>query len=379
MELNRIIHNDCLVALKQLPANSIDSVVTDPPYGLSFMSKGWDTFAGNKQYGEWCEQWARECLRVLKPGGYLLAFSGTRTYHRLARGVEDAGFEVRDMIEWLYLSGFPKSMDIGKQFDKQAGADRKVIAEGPTVKRMIPGADQDKTGSWIKDNGRTFTHTITAPATELAKQWDGWGTALKPAHEPIVMARKPFPGTVCANVELYGTAAINIDGCRIERGENDRYDYGVTGNQRATTGLYGIYGKYGAVAYEVNEAGRFPANCITIDADEWYSPYFNISPQEVSKKANKADRGEGNTHPTVKPIDLMAWLIRLVTPPDGVIVDPFAGSGSTLAAAKREGFNYIGIERDAESVQIARARTESESIQHQALVDSEDPNQLVLF
>lgn len=184
MLTNHVYHGDAIEIMRTFPDNSIDSVVTDPPYGISFMAKGWDTFSGNKQYAEWCEQWARECLRVLKPGGHLLAFSGTRTYHALAWGVESAGFEIRDMIEWLYLSGFPKSMDISKQFDKMAGAEREVIGKNPNARITRSDKFNNGQGVWVNES-------ITAPATPLAKQWDGWGTALKPAHESIVCARKP--------------------------------------------------------------------------------------------------------------------------------------------------------------------------------------------
>lgn len=390
------------MALKTLSDNSVDSVVTDPPYGLEFMGKEWDKFNGNRAYAEWVEKWARECLRVLKPGGHLLAFSGTRTYHALAWGVEGAGFEIRDMIEWLYLSGFPKSMDVGKQFDKMAGAEREVL--GPSIHhsegRKVEWGDGNKYGTQ-EAKGKW----VTSPTTDLAKQWDGWGTALKPAHEPIVVARRPFSGTVAANVEQYGAGAINVDGCRI--GEETTIRVSNAGTSGEGWGM----GKHDHVNGSVS--GRFPANCVTTDDGEWYSPYFNVTPQEISKKATKKDRnsdwqgnpidmperdapkmgnvkhrlgscpvhhvglrsGESrypcgcevvhdgdyvsksaNHHPTVKPASLMAWLVRLVTPPNGIVLDPFAGSGSTLVAARREGFSFIGIEREAEYVEITSKR-----------------------
>lgn len=418
-----IYTGDCLDLMKQLPTHSIDSCVTDPPYGLSkepditevlskwmngepydhghggFMGKQWDSFVPHP------DVW-KELYRVLKPGAYALVFAGTRTQDLMTIALRMAGFEVRDVIEWLYFSGFPKSMDVGKAFDKREGAEREVIAEGPTVKRLIPGATQDKTGSWIKDDGRTFAHTVTAPATELAKQWDGWGTALKPAHEPIIVVRKPISGTVADNVEKYGTGGINVDGCRIRRGENDRFEYGVDGDEPSKPAKH-VYGEYGPRgAYTPNEAGRFPANIVTVEDDGFWSVYCNVTPQDVSKKASKRDRnsdwagqeielepkemsthnsetrdmsnpknamGAGerariergdsaqipqkNNHPTVKPSDLMQWLVRLVTPPGGTVIDPFTGSGSTLVAAKREGFDYIGIEREPEYVGIAQTRT----------------------
>jgi DNA modification methylase len=432
----QVIHGDSLEILKSIPDNSIDSVVTDPPYGLAFMGKDWDKFTGNRAYAEWTEQWARECLRVLKPGGHLLAFSGTRTYHALAWGVESAGFDIRDMIEWLYLSGFPKSMDVGKQMDKQDKVnekikfvrwmqttglkakeiddrlrDRNLISDKssfavhffnekqpalPTseywevIRELLrekgidepawiaysirlreegsqtfkerekigerTGAQSQSTGrygAWGNDDGTGKSKfDITAPATPLAKQWDGWGTALKPAHEPIVMARKPLSGTVCANVEQYGTGAINVDGCRI--GDEEIKSSGEVSNKwREMEGRADRQ----TPNPRINK-GRFPANCITTDDDAWYSKYFNVTPQEISKKASKKDRGEGNNHPTVKPTDLMAWLVRLVTPPNGIVLDPFAGSGSTLVAAKREGFSFIGIEREEQYIDIIHKRLE---------------------
>lgn len=398
MELNTVYHGNCLDILKTFEDNSIDSVVTDPPYGISFMAKGWDTFSGNKEYAKWCEDWAKECLRVLKPGGYLLAFSGTRTYHALAWGVESAGFEIRDMIEWLYTSGFPKNTDIGKQFDKKAGATREIVgvkagheefAQRTTTGHLaFKGSTEGFDRPWMHDDHkRALYHMQTAPSTDLAKQWDGWGTALKPAHESIVVARKPFTGTVCANVEQYGTGAINVDGCRIGDEEIT-----TQGGDKFKGG--GIYNKY-ATCIETKHTGRFPANCVTTESDEWYSPYFNVTPQEVSKKASKKDRNsdwEGNpivgeekfapkgnyegrdmenpknhlggmqgsksvnNHPTVKPIALMEWLIKLVTQKNGLVLDPFAGSGSTLVAAKRNDFKYIGIEREEEYVNLINSR-----------------------
>lgn len=416
-KINTVICGDSAEVLRQYPDNFFDSVVCDPPYGLSkepditevltkwlagepydhghggFMGKTWDSFVPHP------DLW-REVFRVLKPGGHALVFAGTRTQDLMTIALRLGGFEIRDVIEWLYFSGFPKSMDVGKAFDKKAGAVREVVAEGPTVKRMIPGATQGKTGSWIKDDGRTFTHSITAPATDLARKWDGWGTALKPAHEPIIVARKPLSGTVAETVEKYGTGAINIDGCRIGRAAGDRTEYGISGDEGNPHA--NAYSKRERVAYTPDEAGRFPANCITTDEDAFYSPYFrvnavtaqpNVTPREVCKKASKADRnadwtgveialdpkeartyGEfagvpgnpqqttnkntkrSNHHPTVKPTDLMAWLVRLVTPPGGTVLDPFAGSGSTLVAAKREGFGFVGIEREPEYVKIAQAR-----------------------
>jgi DNA modification methylase len=408
-----IINGDCEEELKKFPDDHFDSCVTDPPYGLSkepdihevltkwlsgepydhghggFMGKKWDSFVPHPNI------W-REVFRVLKPGSYALVFAGTRTQDLMTIALRIAGFEVRDVIEWLYFSGFPKSMNVGKAFDRRNGVEREVIANGPTVKRMVPGADQEKGGSWVKNNGRTFTHTITTPTSDLAKQWDGWGTALKPAHEPIIVVRKPLIGTVPDNIEKYGTGGLNIDSCRISRGEGDRMEYGVDGDERNTTGDSGIYGKYASVAYNPHEAGRFPANIVTVEQDGFFSSYCNVTPSHLCHKASEQDRNSdvsgnrieiqskpartygvykgtsehptntetvnSNNHPTVKPTDLMAWLICLVTPPDGKVLDPFCGSGTTLVAAKREKRNGIGIELEEASVEISRARVEVEVV-----------------
>lgn len=363
-----LYNGDCTEELRKIESDSVDSCVTDPPYGLSkepdiaevltkwlagetydhghggFMGKAWDSFVPHPDI------W-REVYRVLKPGGYALVFAGTRTQDLMTVSLRMAGFEVRDVIEWLYFSGFPKSMDVGKAFDKRAGitGDR-VEASG------VGFMNAEGKGGY-----NVTTHRIEMPerTTELAREWDGWGTALKPAHEPIIVVRKPLRvdgrnATVADNVERYGTGGINIGGCRVEKREGDRTEYGVAGIPRKTGNIYGEMS--GVHTYDGN-IGRFPANAITTDDDAFYSPYFNVSPAGVSKKASKRDRGEGNTHPTVKPSDLMAWLIRLVTPPGGTVVDPFAGSGSTLVAAKREGFGYIGIEREADYIEIIEART----------------------
>lgn len=308
---------DCLEVLATLPDCSIDSVVTDPPYELGFMGKKWDSTGIAYRVDLW-----RQVLRVLKPGGHLLAFSGSRTYHRMAVAIEDAGFDVRDQIMWVYGSGFPKSLDVSKAFDKAAGAEREIIG-------TYSGATNiGKKGDGKKGYGHDGTETtgvdrtvkITAPATDLAKLWQGWGTALKPAHEPIVMARKPLAGTVAETVQAYGTGAINVDGTRAE------------GN-------------------------RWPANLIhdgsqeiTVQFPPGAARFFYTS------KASKADRGDSNHHPTVKPTDLMRYLCRLVTPPGGKVLDPFTGSGSTGKAAVMEGFSFQGIERDAEYSEIAKAR-----------------------
>jgi site-specific DNA-methyltransferase (adenine-specific) len=328
--------------LRAMESASVDSVVCDPPYELAFMGKRWD--ASGIAYD--ADLW-REVLRVLKPGGHLLAFGGTRTYHRMTCAIEDAGFEIRDSIHWVYGSGFPKSLDVSKAIGK--GID------GPS---------------------------------EAARQWSGWGTALKPAHEPCVVARKPLDGTVAANVFAHGTGALNVDGCRI--GENKRVP-GSPKTADASKHTVSLPGYAGGSGHDPN-VGRWPAN-IVFDEDaareldeqsDGSSRFFycakasrtdrdsGLDDFPIYSGATIANRAEGsagskharagtvgpraNTHPTVKPTSLMRWLVRLATPPGGLVLDPFAGSGSTGVAAMREGLRFVGLELSEEYAAIARAR-----------------------
>jgi DNA modification methylase len=341
----KVYCGNCLDVMAAIPDNSIDSIVSDPPYGLSFMGKKWDYDVPS------VEIWA-ECLRVLKPGGHLLAFAGTRTQHRMAVRIEDAGFEIRDLIAWVYGSGFPKSLDVSKAIDKAAGAEREVV-----------GDKLDRPGYHLKGHsgGEAFGHgiasttpktrlaaaLITAPATEAARQWAGWGTALKPALEPITVARKPLIGTVAANVLAHGTGALNVDECRVGT------DGGTRGTDFAKTGLLGIGGK--ATITQLN-AGRWPANLIHDGSDDVAGLLNDAARFFYCAKASKRDRDEGNSHPTVKPTDLMRYLCRLVTPPGGTVFDPFMGSGSTGKAATLEGFSFIGAEMQKEYFDIAASR-----------------------
>jgi len=343
----KLLLGDCLEKLKELDDNSVDSIVTDPPYGLSFMGKDWDkvkatketksqvvkglgagmkmtTLADNIEFEKWVTEWSMECYRVLKPGGYMLAFGGSRMYHRLASGVENAGFEIRDQMMWVYGSGFPKSMNIGHKID----------------------------------------------------EYQGWGTALKPAHEPIVMGRKPISEkTVAENVLEWGTGGINIDGCRIETvTENDPNHRKPTNIQHGSyDNTKNVYGNSfnGRPIENLNPQGRFPANIIFDEEagkmlpDAGQGGYGEETTSSASRffycpKTSKSDRSEGNIHPTVKPTDLMAYLIRLVTPKGGIVLDPFMGSGSTGKAAVREGMDFIGIEREEEYMEIASARIQYE-------------------
>lgn len=385
--------------MRGMADNSVDAVVTDPPYGLSFMGKKWDYDVPG------VDVWT-ECLRVLKPGGHLLAFAGTRTQHRMAVRIEDAGFEIRDMIAWVYGSGFPKSLDVSKAIDKVAGAVREVTREGQT-KAPEDAGKFDSAPSVARERR-------DEPATEAAQQWQGWGTALKPALEPITVARKPFASTVAANVLQWGTGALNIDGCRVVGADkptpfgNPTQAEGWRLNKRETD-------------WQPSDIGRWPANLILSDCpevvagfpvtgkstgggksngDKFGGGYAPSGDDAIGfgdtgsaarffycAKASRADRDAGlsefdakyaarengfsdklsdtknpraNVHPTVKPTDLMAYLVRLVTPPGGIVLDPFMGSGSTGKAAMREGFSFIGCELDPEYMAIARARIEHE-------------------
>jgi DNA modification methylase len=462
--------SDNLDFLRNLPDDSIDSIVTDPPYGLSFMGKKWDYDVPS------VDVWF-ECLRVLKPGGHLLAFAGTRTQHRMAVNIEDAGFEIRDMIAWVYGSGFPKSHDVSKAIDKRGGASadfvefrdavkdamkrngisrsqledalgnfmlshyltagsqpaipnlrdyliiRETVNLGPKfdelfnaeAERPVVGKSRwDNSASHFvpgEDHSQRVQLDITAPATSEAHKWNGWGTALKPALEPITVARKPFKGTVAENVLKHGTGGINIDGCRVEGAKPD-----TTRGEGGKNGRYGPPGSQGRIVDD--GLGRFPANLIHDGSDEvvglfpetksaqskrgngigsgyhgsnseWNTLRGHSDSGSASRffycaKASKRDRDEGceglevrnnmrvngpreseeakhrtkrsNNHPTVKPTDLMRYLCRLVTPPDGIVLDPFAGSGSTGKAAVLEHFRFIGIERESEYCEIANAR-----------------------
>jgi DNA modification methylase len=505
---DKVVLGDCLAVMKDLPDDCVDSVVCDPPYGLEFMGKDWDHGVPGVEF--WIE-----ALRVAKPGAYLLAFGGTRMYHRLACAIEDAGWEIRDSISWLYGSGFPKSLDIGKALDKTSGRigvstealKRKLIelfdASGKsrgqiddecgfracnyltlpgkdkrpdpwinvlpsqekwvvikrvlrctadleieeTLDRFFAEAEREVLGSVTKarsvGQGSALpamgadteykTWDITAPATDAARQWNGWGTALKPAWEPIIVARKPLIGTVAANVLKHGTGGINIDGCRIETSENlnggaykskaeiedneeDSYqcidpncpdaatmpyhDHPAEKRKGRHDGAENWRYKHGGAGGFEQPKGRWPANVAldeeaarlldeqsdttkgtggntsgknALGQDSGWNSHEN-RPTPIARhndsggasrffytaKASRAERtmrgAVDNKHPTVKPVSLMRWLVRMVTPPQGSVLDPFCGSGSTLVAAELEGFDYLGIEQDPESHKTACER-----------------------
>ena len=374
-------NGDCVEIMRSLPANSVDSIVTDPPYELGFMGKSWDSTGIAYSVRMW-----DEALRVLKPGGHLLAFSGSRTYHRMACAIEDAGFEIRDQIMWVYGSGFPKSMDVSKAIDKQSGVERQVVGQTMHARKGVAQAEERTTvaaGAY----GEARIGDVTVATTDKAKQWAGWGTALKPAHEPIVMARKPLIGTVATNVIIHGTGALNIDGSRISTDEvftnlPNRAWVNTNGQSYAESGHNHRDGSNTQAIEKLNTLGRWPANFIHDGLDEDWARFFYCAKaskkdrnagldefeekqQDESRKIgdvggdNPRNRGvnvRANHHPTVKPTDLMRYLVKLVTPPNGTVLDPFTGSGSTGKAAMLEGFNFIGCELDPDYVAIANAR-----------------------
>lgn len=457
-----IYHGDCIEVMKTLPENSVDTCITDPPYGLGFMGKQWDTFdksqfgvAGNegendlkvkKNFNvlpryrkdglqEFTFDWASEVYRVLKPGAILLAFGGTRTYHRIACAIEDAGFEIRDTIAWVYGSGFPKSYDISKGIDKQAGAEREVVGRSP---HYCEGRGQYTKGDWGMNSkgGDKDTDWLTAPSTPEAQLWHGWGTALKPAFEPIVVAMKPIDGTFVNNALTWGVAGLNIDGGRVGIPEGD--DSGWSGSfavppAGSATNAFGVH-KFAQVN-RVKPTGRFPANFIHDGSDEvvglfpqtgnnWRADKRAIDGSSIFNagkvlnnihgisdsgsaarffycaKASRSERNAGlegmpkqpahpsgnqwattsmwngengdeawrkknpnklqaNHHPTVKPLALMRYLCKLTkTPTGGIVLDPFMGSGTTGIACVLEGREFIGIEREAEYIEIAEKRIE---------------------
>lgn len=405
---------DCLDVLDTLDENSIDAVVTDPPYHLTtdkkggsgvaslnpnspagraristgFMGKAWD--GGDIAFRP--DTWAK-VLRVLKPGGHLVAFGGTRTYHRLACAVEDAGFEVRDCLLWHYGSGFPKSLDVSKAIDKAAGAEREVVGVSSVTGARKSAFAEVRADSASGVFGEASVNYTTAPATDAAREWQGWGTALKPSTEIAVLARKPLSeGTVAANVLRWGTGALNIDATRIETSESlNGGAYAEKGGRKESQSLHGgtgmnVAGKTAGRDF-VQPAGRWPANLAHDGSEEVLAGFPNSNgsgpARELKRSAkpeqdgwgmnkNAADSSAlrdagsgsaarffycakasakdriGSKHPTVKPVALMRWLVRLVTPPSGIVLDPFAGTGTTGQAAVEEGFNAILIEREEE-------------------------------
>ena len=424
-----IRHGDCLEVLRELPDNSVDSVVCDPPYGLSntkpqqvadvlaawvtgdteavpatkggFMGKDWDSFVPPPAV------WA-ECLRVLKPGGHMAVFAGARTQDLMGLSIRLAGFEIRDTLGWIYGSGFPKSMDISKAIDKAAGAEREVIGVKPYTNQDIRGNAYESEIARERDR---IQATITAPATPEAARWDGWGTALKPAIEPIILARKPLVGTVAQNVLAHGVGGLNIDACRVPARDDRKpvsgfYNRSLKDRQSMPNDrpYMDKLNPDDSGAVQPHPSGRFPANVLLDEhaAKEmdkqsgqagahgesrgggtrgmlgWQSdnrqttnvgvggasrffPVFKYQAKAPKKERPVIEREDGSKiqHPTVKPVALMEWLVTLTTPEGGLVLDPFAGTGTTLQAARNKGFRAIGVEQDADYIQLINARLEN--------------------
>lgn len=399
----RIEEGDCREVLPRLAAEGVrvDSVVTDPPYDLGFMGKAWDATGVAFQAETW-----RAVAGLMKPGAHLVAFGGTRTYHRMAVAIEDAGLEIRDQLAWVYGSGFPKSLDISKALDKAAGAERELTRPGAVEREGFAGTEMRGGTARGWDSGDSSDRPrYDAPATELARQWQGWGTALKPAWEPVVLARKPLSEkTVAANVAEHGTGALNIDGCRVAATPAD------VAVQRARTGgammadkPISIYEGGWRRAPAGNDLGRWPANLCHDGSEEVLAEFpqtesgipsgtrrakgFAVAREHGTELTGFGDSGSAarffycakadaedrladspnaerrreqrkDAHPTVKPVDLMRWLCRLITPPKGLILDPFAGTGTTGQAAVEEGMAAILIEREAKYVRDIQRRFE---------------------
>lgn len=390
----KILQGDNRETLKTLADNSIDAIVTDPPYGIDFLGKDWDANTGALETYQ-------ECLRVLKPGGHLLAFSAARTYHHLAITLEQAGFEIRDQIMWIYSSGFPKSQDIGKSIDRAAGKKDPNYGSKKTAKQGNETVGDFSSGARCGKCNRTFNADIIKDCkqepcgmrythqTEDGKAWSGWGTALKPAHEPIALARKPIKLSIAKNAQKWGVGALNIDATRIPTDDNIICGAGNDNTFNKFNAENNVDGpgtgtkiNKDVPKWQQAEGGRFPSNVIGEIPD--YQKYFycpKVSRKErhigfdttniptdssgyqgtsnggnyVDKK-QKAGGEKGNNHPTVKPIELMKYLIKLITPPGGIVLDPFNGSGSTGCAAVALGYEYIGCELDPAYVEISEKR-----------------------
>lgn len=385
-------HGDCVNVLTGIPDDTFDAVITDPPYGLTnrtvdvmgcencgrtlggndgapencprcggklsrqrsvqgkgFMSKSWDGTGVAFDPATW-----RAVLRVLKPGGHLVAFGGTRTWHRLVCAIEDAGFEVRDSVAWLYGSGFPKSLNVSKAIDKAAGAEREIVR--PRTYGLANGGGYS--GGLNTDQPCSATAEISAPATPEVQQWAGYGTAMKPGHEPICVARKPLDGTVAGNVLEWGTGAINIDAMRIEGDTPQPF-----GSPRKSVGGILNGTDEPREQYVPSAQGRWPAN-VALDEEtaaalqRGFGDTGGPSRFFYTSKAPSSERVtiDGVSHVTVKPLDLMQWLIRGYCPADGLILDPFAGSGTTGEAAIAEGFRAVLIEQDPTYLPLIKAR-----------------------
>jgi site-specific DNA-methyltransferase (adenine-specific) len=381
----QILQGDNRTTLKSLPDNSIDAIVTDPPYGIDFLGKSWDANTGALETYQ-------ECLRVLKPGGHILAFSAARTYHHLAVTLEQAGFEIRDQIMWIYSSGFPKSQDIGRSIQRSIGV--KQTKKNPTASKAtfnnVLSEAQDKQRDNSSDDCKPGSAEQVVCTDPEALQWSGWGTQLKPAHEPIALARKPIKLSIAQNCQVHGVGALNIDATRISIEGSDTRSGGSDGWDRVEFSE-AEPNKYNGDGYVPNEQGRFPSNVMGDIPD--YQKYFycpkvsrrerhigfddpgamfsgsrfdvymptngTTDPEKTIMAVEEKLKDKGNNHPTVKPIELMKYLIKLITPKGGIVLDPFNGSGSTGCAAVELGMEYIGCELDPAYVEIAQRRIEA--------------------
>ena len=405
----QIINGDNRAVLKTFPDNHFDSIVTDPPYGIDFLGKSWDANTGALETYQ-------ECLRVLKPGGHILAFSAARTYHHLAITLEQAGFEIRDQIMWIYSSGFPKSQDVGKSIERSEGKKHKNNEyRNENQNKDNDSAELKKHHANLNEVQRcVLCKSSTGPIhkkcdrTDCPKpwikekannEWNGWGTALKPAHEPIALARKPIKLSIAKNCQTHGVGALNIDATRIEWDDEAQERIKISnanGGIKIGKGIekYGTIGEDGDKTEEralLNEQGRFPSNVLGEIPD--YQKYFycpkvsrrerhigfddpgamfpgsrfdvymptagKTNPDTKIEAVEEKLKDKGNNHPTVKPIELMKYLIKLVTPKGGRVLDPFNGSGSTGCAAVELGCEYVGIELDPKYVEIATKRIEA--------------------
>jgi len=363
--------------LKTLADNSIDAIVTDPPYGIDFLGKSWDANTGALETYQ-------ECLRVLKPGGHILAFSAARTYHHLAITLEQAGFEIRDQIMWIYSSGFPKSQDVGRMIQRSLGIKKTKPIQNTTLKSKQ--LMNEKSGDNINLYANGEQQVICTDT--IAQKWEGWGSALKPAHEPICLARKPLKQSIVKNVQEWGTGALNIDATRVGEPISYTSKCAFSNNSSLETENETV----SDFEEDVTVAGRFPSNVLG-EITEEYQKYFycpkvsrqerhigfedpgamfpgsrfdvymptagKTNPETTIEAVEEKLKDKGNNHPTVKPIELMKYLIKLITPPGGVVLDPFNGSGSTGVAAVEMGFDYIGCELDPKYVEISIKRIEA--------------------